>query len=424
MNLIVRLKNNEFWSNVVTLSSGTAVAQIIGLLITPVLTRIYTPEEFGAYGFYFSLLMIMSVIICLRYEMAIILPKDDAERINIIALCCLIALSITLISCFVIVVWGDKISSFINKKGFEIQLYWLPLSVLLVGVFQCVNFWANKKKKYTQLSISRICRSVAFSGFGVIFEFSIFKKSGLILADIASQFITLVYLLSRVWSEVKANFSKIHWTKIVDVSKRYKNFPKYHVTSGLLEKASGNSPIILLAFLFTSVEAGLFAFAMKIISAPVALIATAIGDVFREKASVSYAEHGHCRNIFLDTLTKLIVIATPSFIIGFIAIYYFFVPIFGSEWADAGKYSQIMCVMFFFQFIASPLSSMFVIAEKQYVDMVIHAFLLVSLVTSFWVGKFFFNDAVITIAFYTIVYSIKYIIEFVLAYQYSKGIKV
>ena len=80
--------------------------------------------------------------------------------------------------------------------------------------------------------------------------------------------------------------------------------------------------------------------------------------------------------------------------------------------------------MFFFQFIASPLSSMFVIAEKQYVDMVIHAFLLVSLVTSFWVGKFFFNDAVITIAFYTIVYSIKYIIEFVLAYQYSKGIKV
>ena len=423
MNLISRLKENEFWSNVFTLSSGTAIAQIIALLITPVLTRIYSPEDFGAYGLYFSFLMIMSVIICLRYEMAIILPKDDEERINIIALCCFIAFSITFFLFFVIFFWNNEIASFIKKKGFEIQLFWLPISVLIVGLFQCVNFWANKKKKYTQLSISRIYRSSAFSGFGVLFGFSSFKKSGLILADITSQFISLIYLLTKVWSEIKINFSKIHWTKIVDVSKRYKNFPKYHVTSGLLEKASGNSPIILLAFFFTSFEAGLFAFAMKIISAPVSLISTAIADVFREKASTSYAEHGHCRNIFLSTLKKLIFIATPGFIVGFILIYCFFVPIFGSEWTDAGKYSQIMCVMFFFQFIISPLSSMFIIAEKQYVDMVIHVFLLISLILSFWVSKYFFDDAMIAISFYTSVYSVKYIIEFILSYQYSKGIK-
>jgi O-antigen/teichoic acid export membrane protein len=423
MNLISRLKENEFWSSVFTLSSGTAIAQIIALLITPVLTRIYSPEDFGAYGLYFSYVMIMSVIICLRYEMAIILPKDDEERINILALCCLVAFSITFFSFFVIFFWNNEITSFIKKKGFEIHLFWLPISVLIVGLFQCVNFWANKKKKYTQLSISRIYRSSVFSGFGVLFGFSSFKKSGLIIADITSQFISLIYLLSKVWSEIKINFSKINWRKIVGLSKRYKNFPKYQVSSGLLEKIAGNSPIILLAFFFTSVEAGLFAFAMKIISAPVALISTAIGDVFREKASTIYEEDGHCRKIYLSTLKKLIFIAVPGFIVVFILIYLFFVPIFGSEWADAGKYSQIMCVMFFFQFITSPLSSMFIISEKQHVDMIIHIFLVLFLFLSFWAGKYFFDDAMFAITFFTIIYCVKYIVEFIFSYQFSKGIK-
>jgi len=415
------LPKSNFWKNVFTLSAGTALAQLIPVLISPILTRLYSPEQFGVYGLYFSCTMVLSVLICGRYEMAILLPDRDEDRINVLMLCFLIALSITGLLFVAVLIWKDWFTEILNNPSIKPLLIFIPLSVFLIGIFQPLNYWANRKKQYHQLSISRVSRSLSASVSGMTFGVSSLKKSGLILADLIGQIISCFYLFHKIWKQTTQFHQFISIAEIKKAAHRYKRFPQYHVLSGLFEKASGNAPIILLTILFSSTDAGFFALALRVISAPVALVAISIGDVFRQEASESYSKTGNCHEIFLNTFKKLSLIGVPSFILGFVIIKFLFIPVFGDNWKQAGFYSEIMCVMFFLQFILSPLSSMFIIAEKQHVDMINNIILFVLCLAVFWSAKYFFNNATLAIIFYSIVYSLKYIIEFLFSLKYSKG---
>jgi len=49
--MINKLKlKSEFAKNVLTLMTGTTIAQAIPIAISPILTRIYTPEDFGVFA--------------------------------------------------------------------------------------------------------------------------------------------------------------------------------------------------------------------------------------------------------------------------------------------------------------------------------------------------------------------------------------
>jgi O-antigen/teichoic acid export membrane protein len=259
------------------------------------------------------------------------------------------------------------------------------------------------------------------STLGVVLGKSVFRNSGLILSDIFGQIVSCFYLFNKTRKQTAEFHKFISFNQIKNVAKRYKRFPQFYVASGLFEKASGNAPIFLLTILFSSTDAGYFALALRVISAPVALVAISIGDVFRQEASESYARTGDCYEIFVNTFKKLLIIGVPGFLVGFVLITFLFLPIFGDNWQLAGFYSQIMCGMFFLQFVLSPLSSMFLIAEKQNVDLINNVVLFVLCVGSFIVAKNYFNDSTIAIVFYSVIYSFKYIIEFLFSLKYSKG---
>jgi O-antigen/teichoic acid export membrane protein len=116
------LPKSTFWKNVFTLALGTSLAQLIPILISPVLTQLYTPEQFGIYGLYFSCTMVLSVIICGRYEMAILLPEKDEERINLLALCIIIAVIVTAFLLIVIYFWNGWIATILKNESIKSQL--------------------------------------------------------------------------------------------------------------------------------------------------------------------------------------------------------------------------------------------------------------------------------------------------------------
>lgn len=410
-----------FWKNVFTLTAGTAIAQLIPVLISPVLTRLYSPEDFGIFGLYFSCTMILSVVVCGRYDMAILLPEKDKDRVNLLVLCFFIATVVSIVVGGSVLIWKDALAKLFKNSSINSQLVWIPVSVFLVGIFQSLNFWANRNNQYKHLAVSRISRSFVASGLSIFFGFAKLKKSGLILADIFGQLLAFIYLLYKTWNSVRKLFSEVSVKGILAVAIRYKRFPKFSMASGLLEKAAGNAPILLLTIFFTSLEAGFFALAYRVISAPVSLVATAIGDVFRQEASVVYGSSGNCRNIFRATFIKLLLISVPGFVLGFILIKFLFTTVFGAEWETAGLYCQIMCGMFFLQFIFSPLSSMFIIAEKQHIDMLNNFLLFTLCLLAFWIAKHYFNNATVAIVLYSIVYILKYTAEFIFSYHFSKG---
>jgi O-antigen/teichoic acid export membrane protein len=205
------------------------------------------------------------------------------------------------------------------------------------------------------------------------------------------------------------------------VAKRYKQFPLFNVPSGLLEKLSGNLPSLILAPFFGLGMVGLLAISQRVISVPGSVIARAYGDVFRQKATDRYNLHGECHGLFMSTLKKLALLGIPGFTLLFFIVVPVFVLLFGEEWREAGVYAQILMPMFLLQFIVSPLSNMFLVAEKQKTDFILQICLFLAIVSALYGGYYVYGTARATLILYSGVYSAKYLVEFVLSYKFSKG---
>jgi O-antigen/teichoic acid export membrane protein len=417
--VISRLKpKSDFSKNVVTLVTGTTIAQAIPVLISPVLTRLYSPEDFGIYAVYFSLVMIASVVATAKYEMAIVLPKTDDEARRVLSLSVLMSMISSAILLSIILVAYPFIDERMMKEKFILLL--LPAGVFLIGLSQSLHYYFNRHGRYKSLVKGRILRSTAYSLSAVLF--GLFKPAGagLVVSDTSGYFANNIFLWFKHKGLLKT--SEFRWNELTMVAKRYINFPKYLIVSGFFEKGSGQAPVLFLNNLFSSTAgAGYFSLAQRMIITPADLISRAISDVFREKAGRDFANSGNCRSIFLSTFKKLLFLGVISFGIGYFIIEDLFRIVFGEAWAQAGVYAQIMMPMFFFQFVVSPLSIVFVIAEKQKYDLMMQALLLLMVAASFLVGHFYFGSIKTAIKLFTFVYSVKYLIEFLLAYRFSRG---
>ncbi|MGQ9623675.1 MAG: lipopolysaccharide biosynthesis protein, partial [Candidatus Caldatribacteriaceae bacterium] len=114
-NLI--LPRGRFGRSVLLLAGGTALGQAVTVLVSPILTRLYSPEDFGVFGVYASLLGIVAVIASLRYEYAIPLPEEDETAANILALCFGVLLGMTVFSWIIIRGLGQRIIAWANVPG-------------------------------------------------------------------------------------------------------------------------------------------------------------------------------------------------------------------------------------------------------------------------------------------------------------------
>jgi O-antigen/teichoic acid export membrane protein len=423
MKVIKNVYNNISQSkrNVVTLFSGTLIAQGIVVASSVLLARIYNPSQFGIYSSYFSALMILSPVICGKYELSIILPKLHLEGFRLTILSILISV---IGSVFFLIL-------FIPLRGYLEQVlklppglpynYLLSLGLCFLGINLAFNYWFNRIGMYKVLAINKITRSISVVILSVGFGLFGFKTSGLIVADIVGYFLAnslLIYFLLK-WEDFP-----IYWFdkfETIALAKRYIRFPKYQIASGFLEKISQNAPFILIVLIYSGSIQGLFSMTFRVLAAPLLLITGSIGDVFQQKASVLYAQEGQCYHLFISTFKTLFTLSIIPFIILFFTVKPIFVLVLGQQWAMSGEYAQIMIAFFFFQFNVSHLSKMIIIAEKQHIDLIIQFFLVVAVISSIWIGKKAFNSEKISILLYSIVYIIKYIIEFMVSLNLSKG---
>jgi O-antigen/teichoic acid export membrane protein len=409
---------SEFSRNVVTLVTGTAIAQLIPILISPILTRIYSPEDFGVYAVYFSLLMILSVFASGKYEMAIVLPDNDIDAKRLVQICFFIATAVSVLLLLFLAIFLLVASLPESLEKAKRTLLILPVGVFLVGTSQALHYYNNRKGAYRKLAKSKVVRSISYSVTAIAGGFIKTPGIGLAIGELIGYLFNNAYLSIRKKNE-RLN---LDWSEMKKLSKRYSNFPRYLIISGFFEKGSGQAPVLFINNLFQgTIQAGYFSFAQRIIITPADLIARAITDVFRQRASLEFIEHKNCYPLFKSTFKKLFLIAVIPFTIAYFAVVDIFAFVFGNEWAVAGQYAQIMMPMFFLQFIVSPLSIVFMIAEKQKYDLVLQITLLFGVSASFLIGHFIYGNIETSIKLFTMVYCTKYVVELYLAYQFSQG---
>ncbi len=354
--MISKILKSEFLKNVATMMTGTAIAQAIPILISPILSRLYTPEHFGVLALFVSISAVISVMVTGRYELAVMLPKEDKDAVAIIALSLLSTIIISGISLVILLFFSDDITVFFDEPAIANWLYFIPLVVLFAGIYQTFNYWSTRKKTFKINALSKISQTSAAGSSNILFGFLKFGEAGLILGFIFGQIAAALMLAFRAFSTIKQYFGKITFKDLLSNGKTYRNFPLFNMPHALLNTLSSNFPVLLLTRYFAISYIGSYNFSIYVILTPLTLISYTTAQVLYQKISSLSNAGDPVTPAIRKVVIQLVKIGLVPFLIVFAFTPWIFEIVFGSEWLDAGRYAQVLLPSFFMVFIVSTIS--------------------------------------------------------------------
>lgn len=346
----------EFLKNVATLVSGTTFVQIIAILIYPVLSRIYTPEDFGLFGLYLSIISITAILATAKYEMAIMLPEKEDDAVNLLGLSISVSVTISLFLMVIILLFNRSISLLLGNETIAPWLYIVPFSTLMVGLFQAFKFYANRNKKYRLITGANVGQSLTNSAAKLSVGPLIQGPAGLIAGTILGQ---LIGALLFIIPGIHKNREKLAWLnrgKMRNLSKEYNLFPRFTMVQGVTNNLSAALPVFIFNSYFTAAIAGYFTLGYSIIQRPMNLVATAFYQVLSQRIIERYNLGQRIYPDIKKFLYRLLQLVTIPFILVAIFAPAIFRVVFGQEWEEAGRYTQIIIPWMFTSSIAMPLS--------------------------------------------------------------------
>lgn len=377
-SLLVKISNKfnaqgGFVKAVSILVGGTAISQLISIIILPFITRLYSPIEFSVFSVYISILSIISVASCLRFEIAIPIPTKDEDALSLLILALISNFITTLCVVIIIFIFDDVIVKILNQPNFSSYLWLIPIGVFFSGLYNGLQYWATRKKQFTVLAKTRIFQAVGGAGTQVGLGLLKYGVTGLIVGQIVNYSSGILRLILNLIQDIKCLNKKITLKRIGSNLKKYENFPKYSTLEVLANTGGIQLPIVIIAALSLGAEAGYLMLAMQVLGIPMKFIGGAISQVYLSHAPKAF-EQGNIREYTIEVLNKLFKFSFGVLIfIGIISpviVEY----IFGSQWKNVGIVISWMIPWFVLQLISSPISMVMHIANKQKMMLILTLF--------------------------------------------------
>lgn len=362
-NLIDAIKRRfaagSFSRHAATLMSGTLVAQLIGFASLPFLTRLYSVADFGEYALYFAFAGFGTVIATGRYEMAIMLPKYDRDAINLVALSVLIAVGLSIFVLVLVSIVG------IFRETFPIWAYLIPVTILLSGTCQAINYWLSRNKQFLDLSQGRVAQAIVTAVVSLAFGYiGMSSGMGLIYGGIAGQ---IVYVLMLVWAiKWKCEFELhlISSRRMRLNALRYKDFPMINSLHVAADTLQGSGIPLLIGSILGSTVLGSYALAIRALKTPLGMVGGAVSQVFFQRASAEFANTGSIRPLYRKTIKVLMVFGVV------LGVFIAFLPpifplLFGKSWEQAGRLIYFLTPWVLMTFVISPVTQIPIITNYQ-----------------------------------------------------------
>lgn len=404
---------NSFAKNIAIIASGAAGAQIINTILSPVITRIYTPEEYGIFTVFTSLLGMIVIIGSLRYEWGIPISKNNSKAINLLVLSLLILLAFTGILTIVLIVWADDILRIIDSEIILKYIYFLPVGVLFAGLYNIFMQWALRHKDYRSISKTKINQSLVQNLLKIIFGILHLGPVGLIMGGVLGQGSGTITLASPVIKEWKNVLKVVNKKNLLEALKRYIKFPLYSAPSQLLNTAGLQLPVLLLAAMYGSATSGYYALAHTIVNIPMVLIGGAVADVFYgEAATIGRTNPKALKNLLKKLFKKLVYLGLIPLVLLILTGPELFSLVFGDHWYEAGVFSRIISFLVFSRFIFTPFGRVFSVFEKQSSELILDCLRLILVLGVFTFAHINNLNSYLTIGLYTCSMCLIYLITF------------
>ncbi len=339
------LPKGEFTKNVLILMTGTAIAQAIPIAISPILTRIYTPEDFGVFALYLAVVSVFNVIATGRYELAIMLPEEDGDAANIVLLSILIAVVVSFFSLIVVFFFNNEISLFLGNPEISGWLYFVPISIFFSGVYQSLKYWNNRNRQYRRMGKSNVLQTSSASITQVGLGLLLFRVGGLITGNLLGLFSGICLLAKPTRDSFFKKKYKLQIEAVITNARQYKKFPLYSSFGALLNSAASQIPVFIISKFFGAASTGFYSMAFKILNKPLTLISGAISKVLFQRVSILHHNNPELlRPFILKIFIILTTVVVPFVVVFFLYGTQIFAWLFGSNWAVAGNYASILSI--------------------------------------------------------------------------------
>ncbi len=385
---------------IVTLLSGSIMAQVLIFAFIPVVTRIYTPSEFGVYSLFFSMTMAIGLISSLKYEQAIVLPKNEQDAKAILFLSLMILVAMVLLCLVGVWLFYDW---FVQLFGGSRYLVWfMPLSVLVLGAQFIFESFANRQEHYKAMSLSKIIGAVGTVSTQISSRY-LFQANGLIVGKILSDMVAVIFLVKQMIKANSLRLQKISRMRVYANAKRYNHFPKFQTASTLLNFVAQNLPIYLLPIFFSTDVVGYYALAFRVLMTPTTLMTVSVQNVYYQKAAKMFANGEDIRQLYTKTTLGLLKI----YLLPLLAVIFWgeeiFSFLFGEEWREAGFIAKFIVCMSFLSFINPPSTMTFNLLSLQKIQMLIQGAQLILRFLALAAGYYLFHTSTASIALYVLV---------------------
>ncbi len=417
MDIFKKLQQNSFFRNVFVVAGGTVVGQGIVVLSSPILTRLYTPDDIGKFTLYTSLFSIFLSIISLRFELAIPLEKNIKKAWKILFFSIIIILFISSILLFIFGIFSSKIPFPEKFSSISPFLWLLPIGLFFGGINQVFEFWSIRNNRFIDIGKSKIVKNSSMVFVHILSGLFLLGPEFLIIGDVVGRFLSSSYFLriSIVKDRLLENINK-PFEGLFALVNKYKNFLTYSSIAVVFNRSGLQLPIIVLNIYYGTEITGLFGLSQRVMGIPIMFIGQALSQVyFGRAAQLAQVKSEDLRKLFLETSKKLLLFGIiPILFVGLVGPKLFSI-IFGNEWALSGMFVRILIPLYILQFAVTPLSQTLNILGKQSWQLGWDILRLIIVFASINFGNILGNgDPIWGIAIYSISMSALYITMFFL----------
>ncbi|HCU7671826.1 TPA: type 8 capsular polysaccharide synthesis protein Cap8K [Staphylococcus aureus] len=406
------MRLNKFIGDSFLMILSSGIAQVILIITTPIITRLYSPTEFGEFTIFSNIAMILIPIINARYDLLIVNIKNDRSANILSQISFLISLLILLIliPIFAISAW--------LYPNFILDFIFIIIMLFLVSLTNIFTNYLNKERKYKVLSLINVFRAGSMALLQIIFGLLALGSLGLIIGFSLSYIagITLGYKTFKKHFNIVRDKEE---TKALFLEN--KNQLVYSTPSILLNSLSFSVVVFFIGILYTNTEVGIYGMAIRVLGIPVTIISLGLSKIFMQQANDYYIEHGNFRNLLLKFSSILVIVS----IILYVPLYLFSEELvnilLGHSWVDAITVIKIVIPLFVIRLIVSTVSLSVIVLQKQQLELILQALFLIGTTVTFVISKMLNLTFLNFVSINTVVLIVSYMIFFIALYYFAKN---
>lgn len=341
------------------LTAGTAGAQAITILVSPIVTRLYGPEAYGTFGVFSSLLIILASIGAMSYPMALVLPKENQEAIYLTRISAGTALSVTILLSVTWLFFSDVMKNIPGIKELGDYTSLLPLALLMGTSTQVSSQWLTRLGDFKSISkitlLNAIWMNAARTLVGSVWP----TATGLIWIHISGQLALAARMAKAACNKNPLCEKAYHTTEaapvhLYEIAWKYRDFPLYRTPQDFINALSRGAPVVVLSSMSSATSAGLYMLATQFMGAPSTLLGNAMANVLYPDMARRVHDGRSLTTVIIKGTSALALIGLIPF--GALCLFgpWLFTFVFGENWRGAGSYSQWLAIFYYLNFINKP----------------------------------------------------------------------